>query len=107
MRVDWRGREQSKDRFDVSSRIIAYAQFEKSLSTHLPKLNQGLFKSLIYLQPMSKDGKKQNTMKEQVKPVNFKLKHDADNTLVLTFSPNTLEQNQCYKLMFSSELESQ
>jgi hypothetical protein len=35
IRVDWKGKEQSKDRFDATGRLTAFVEFEKSLSQEL------------------------------------------------------------------------
>lgn len=56
IRVDWQGKEQSHEKFDVSGRISAFVEFEKSLSRHMPTLKTS-FTEHIYLQPLLENGK--------------------------------------------------
>ena len=73
IRVDWNGKEQSHDKYDVNGRINAFVEYEKSLSGMMPQLKKS-WRELIYLQPMTADGLKERTDLNHVVPDNFKMK---------------------------------
>ena len=72
IRVDWHGKEQSSGKYDTSSRVTAYLEFEKSLAHHIPALKQ-TFTENIYLQPLTAQGKP-DTELHHVVPSHFKSK---------------------------------
>ena len=69
------------------------------MGRHLPLLKSN-FQESIYLEPLTEDGKADKT-KTHVTPSHFKLKHSNDDTVVLAFSPYSLEQGTCYRLKFN------
>ena len=81
IRIDWKGLEQSYDRYDTSKRLTALLQFEKSLSHHLPKLKSS-FEDMVYLVPLDRNGK-MDRHQEHVNASHMKLKVDSDNTLLI------------------------
>ena len=100
IRVDWQGKEQGTNTFDPSKRVFAFLEFEKSMSHHLPHIKSS------YQSPLELVAIDHNMNRlPGVKPIpaaHIIVKHDSDDTLVVSWSPHTLEKNVCYKLMFNS-----
>ena len=97
IRVDWHGKEISHGELDVTQRITAFLEFEKSISRHLPELKDG-FQENLFMQPMLPDKSGPDMHAPHAKVSHIKLKQDSDDTLVINFSPYTLEKGTCYKL---------
>ena len=96
VRVDWVGKEQTANKFDVNDRLIAYMEFEKSLNHHLPKIKSS-FQEILYLEPVDIHGNKIGSL-GHVKPEFARAKKDEDNVLVLSFKPNSLHPATNYVL---------
>lgn len=74
IRIDWHGKEQASNKFDTSSRINAFIEFEKSLSHHIPLLKSS-YQENIWLQPLLRKGGEDTTgTHPHVAPSHFKLK---------------------------------
>jgi hypothetical protein len=103
IRVDWVGAQESSGKFDVTKAVTAILEYEKSLAQHAPLISANY--ADIYLQPVTKTGKEENS-KKKVNPSSFKLKSSEDSVLMLFFSPFAMEKGQCYQIrvQFTSTL---
>lgn len=95
IRVDWQGKEQAAGSYDTSGRISAFCEFEKSLAQHIPHIKAS-FQELIYLQPLLPNGQPDTFSHSHVVPAHLKTKFKSDDTLILGFSPFSLDKGVCY-----------
>ena len=71
------------------------------MSHHLPHIKTG------YMSPLELVAIDHNMNRiANMKPIpaaHIMIKHDSDDTLVVSWSPHTLEKGVCYKLMFNAD----